>query len=163
MLTIKDLEKKLDSICWCNFESWTPPLYEIFSLHLQDISSIFLEYLDSTSIDLFCLKVASKLLHQLVNRVVPLHNFVSILHALKNNSPLPELHIPNSFVLEQKMVYKIWNPNRLTRTGLLLKCYRCSVHAASKLCTTFIVTYHSHPFCLQVVAFFPHDKQQAKS
>ncbi len=126
-------------------------LYSLFSHYNQDIAAVILNLLPETGKHIVNLKLSCFHFHQLINSVVPIHHFVYILRALKNQEThLPPLEISNSYKLHVKVVDKIW----VSWAHLFLN-EPTKKEEVSVLFTRFVLLYHFNPFCVQVVQWFP--------
>ncbi len=89
----------------------------------EDVGSVILLYLNG--LDLLHCKLSNSYFQQLIQKVVPLHNFMFILHSIYCNSQqdIPSLNIPTNFTLDNYLVRKISNFYSKPNTSTLHQIY----------------------------------------
>ncbi len=119
-------------------------LYTILSSN-EHICSILFQYLDHP--DQLSIKLSNKSFLQLLERTVPIHNFISILHSIHaQQQPIP-LHIPTEFILHPTIIKRIISFFEQT-TG----------KALPNLITKFILLHHFHYICMQLISEFEYNE-----
>ncbi len=118
----------------------------------QDIAAIIFEFLEPTK--MLHLLLCSKQLHHLISTVSPVHHFVTILQCMEKKQPVPELVLPNHFVLQQFIVKQLWYEDRFCDLDVFLGNEKSRSHVVEVI-TRFLL---QHDFCLQVMEWFPFDQ-----
>ncbi len=121
-------------------------------LFQQDISAIIFEFLELK--DLLHLKLCNKPLKDLINTISPVHHFVNILQSIEKKQPIPKLVLPSNFVLRQSVAEKVCKQYTI---NCFLGCATTWCHVVEVM-TRFLLHFHKHDFCLQVMEWFPFDE-----
>ncbi len=125
-------------------------LLPLFDEQHKDIISIIFQFLDGVGQDIYNLKLVNKHFCHICTSVVPVQHFVHILQCIQQHKSTPDLNVPKQFTLNKYQVNKIWNKKK----DLFLQ-KTTKEQDVSILITRFILKYHSNPFCVQVIQWFP--------
>ncbi len=128
-------------------------LLDLFCDPNEDLASTILQYLDYSK-DHLALQLANSHFLQLLQRVVPIHNLMSLFYSLiKNHSTPLSLRVPTNFVLEFEMAQQMLDFFGGKQHNYLLE----------NIVTKFVVKYHYHPICLQLISCFRFNEFESPS